>query len=587
MEKERKKKRSALSWLAELAGPRKVEYLLSILLAFGGVLCQLVPYFIIIELIRALIEGTATLSWCLRECLIMAGWWLLRYALHSFSTAISHHATFAVLANIRLRLMEKLSTLPLGTVMEQASGTYKSIIVERTESIETILAHIVPEMTSCVLGALAVLILLFQVDGRMGLAMFVVVPLGLLCFLQMFSGYEVKFKRTVDSTKALNDTAVEYINGIEVIKAFGQSKTSYAKFVDAAKEGADCFIDWMQSCLFGQVAGMTIFPCTLIGVLPIGCYFYMQGSLSADAFIAAIVLSFGVMQPLITVFSYTDDLAQMGTIVGEIADVLEKEDLKRPEVAKVLPADASICVENVHFAYQEKEILHGVNLSIEPGTVNALVGPSGSGKSTIARLIASLWDVKEGRILLGGVDLRTLPLDVCSDQIAYVSQENYLFNLSVMDNIRIGRSGATDDEVIEAAKRCGCHDFILSLEHGYETICGSSGGHLSGGERQRICIARAMLKDAPIVILDEATSYTDPENEAIVQAALAKLIVGKTLLVIAHRLSTIVDADRIFVVKDGTIEESGTHEELLEKCALYKEMWEAHSSVKDTEEVVA
>ena len=384
----------------------------------------------------------------------------------------------------------------------------------------------------------------------------------------------------------MNDTSVEYINGIEVIKAFGQSKTSYAKFVSAAKEGADCFIDWMRSSLFGQVAGMAIFPSTLLGILPVGCLLYMHGSLTAETFLSVIVLSFGVMQPLMTAFSYMDDIAQVSIIVNDVAGILEQEDLHRPETAVSLPADSSIDVKNVRFSYHEKEVLHDVSLHIEPGTVNALVGPSGSGKSTIARLIASLWEVKDGAILLGGVDIRTLPLEECTKRIAYVSQDNYLFDLTVMDNIRLGRRGATDEEVIAAAKACGCHEFIMSLENGYQTVCGASGGHLSGGERQRISIARAMLKDAPIVILDEATSYTDPENEAIIQSALAQLISGRTLLVIAHRLSTIADADRIFVVQNGNIVGEGTQEELLQNCPLYKDMWEAHISVKDNREVV-
>lgn len=587
MSDEMKTKRSAASWLAELAGSRKWEYLLSVTAALAGVACSLVPYFVMIELIKVIVSGTADKGWCLKRCLVMGLWWVLRYVLHSVSTTLSHHATFHVLADIRMRLLNKLATLPLGTVLEKSSGSYKNIIVERVDSIETTLAHMVPEMTSNIIGAAAVAVLLFAVDWRMGLAMLIVLPLGILCFLSMFNGYEAKFRRTVSSTKALNDTAVEYINGIEVIKAFGQSKTSYAKFVTAAKEGADCFIEWMKSCIFGQSAGMAIFPSTLIGILPIGCLLYMRGTLTEEAFITAIILSFGVMQPLITAYSYTDDLVQVGTIVGEVADILSERDLQRPDKAEILPRDNAIELNNVRFAYHEKEVLHGVSLRIEPGTVNALVGPSGSGKSTIARLIASLWDVDEGSITLGGVDIRTLPLKECIDRIAYVSQDNYLFDLSVMDNIRMGRKGASDEEVIAAAKECGCHDFIMGLENGYQTVCGSSGGHLSGGERQRISIARAMLKNAPVVILDEATSYTDPENEAVVQAALARLIQGKTLLVIAHRLSTVADADCIFVVKDGQIAAQGTQEELLSGCPLYKEMWDAHMSVKDNDGEVA
>ena len=585
MNKPSEAKRSASSWLMELAEGRRGEYALSIAAALLGVVCSLVPYFIIIDIITALVNGTAELSRCLTLCLWMALFWILRYILHSLSTSLSHHATFHVLANTRNRLLDKLATLPLGTVLDRSSGSYKNIIVERVDSIETTLAHLLPEMTANIAGALAVLVLMFVEDWRMGLSMFIVLPLGVLCFLSMFSGYNEKFQRTVAATKALNDTAVEYIGGIEVIKAFGQSKTSYAKFVSAAKEGADCFIEWMRGSLFGQVAGMAIFPSTLLGILPVGCLLYMHGTLTAETFLSVIVLSFGVMQPLITAFSYTDDIAQVTTIVAEVADVLSGEDMQRPEKAEKLPEDNSIELKDVRFAYHEKEVLHGVSLRIEPGTVNALVGPSGSGKSTIARLIASLWDVKDGTIELGGVDIRTLPLNDCADRIAYVSQDNYLFDLSVMDNIRMGKKGASDEEVIAAAKACGCHEFIMSLEHGYETVCGASGGHLSGGERQRISIARAMLKDAPIVILDEATSYTDPENEAVIQSALARLVQGKTLLVIAHRLSTIADADQIIVVNQGRIEATGTQAELLTSCPLYKSMWEAHISVKDDGEV--
>ena len=577
--------RSAASWLVELAKGRYGEYALSVLAALLGVACSLIPYFIIIQIITALVNGTAELTYCLTLCAWMAGFWVLRYVLHSVSTSLSHHATFHVLANTRIRLLDKLTTLPLGTVLDRSSGSYKNIIVERVDSIETTLAHLLPEMTSNIVGALAVLVLLFVEDWRMGLSMFIVLPLGIICFMSMFSGYNEKFQRTVTSTKALNDTAVEYIGGIEVIKAFGQSKTSYAKFVSAAKEGADCFIEWMRGSLFGQVAGMAIFPSTLLGILPVGCALYMHGTLSAETFLTVIVLSFGVMQPLITAFSYTDDIAQVTTIVGEVADVLSGEDMQRPDKAEKLPEDNSIELKNVRFAYHDKEVLHGVSLRIEPGTVNALVGPSGSGKSTIARLIASLWDVKDGAIELGGVDIRRLPLKDCTDRIAYVSQDNYLFDLTVMDNIRMGRKGASDEDVIAAAKACGCHEFIMGLENGYQTVCGASGGHLSGGERQRISIARAMLKDAPIVILDEATSYTDPENEAVIQSALARLVQGKTLIVIAHRLSTIADADQIIVVNQGQIEATGTQAELLASCPLYKTMWEAHISVKDDGEV--
>jgi len=253
----------------------------------------------------------------------------------------------------------------------------------------------------------------------------------------------------------------------------------------------------------------------------------------------------------------------------------------RPQKLTKLPQGCDIALRGVTFSYKDKEILHGIDMDIKQGQVNAFVGPSGSGKSTIARLIDSLWDVDAGSITYGGVDIREIPLQYYTSQVAYVAQDNYLFDLSVMENIRLGKEGATDEEVIEAAKACGCHEFILGLEKGYDTIVGGAGGHLSGGERQRICIARAMLKNAPVVILDEATAYTDPENEALVQQSVAKLVAGKTLIVIAHRLSTIQDADQIFVINDGRIEASGSHNELLSNCILYRKMWEAHTMAKD------
>ncbi|MBP1533767.1 MAG: ABC transporter ATP-binding protein, partial [Ruminococcus sp.] len=416
-----------------------------------------------------------------------------------------------------------------------------------------------------------------------GLAALITVPLGIICYMLMMFGYEENYSRTVRATKALNAVTTEYINGIEVIKVFGKAQSSYEKFAAAAKESAASFVDWMRKCNVYMTFAMCIMPATMLSVLPIGGVMKMHGTISTADFITMIILTVGLIEPLLGVMSYSDDIAQMDTIVTEVRNIIDAPEMERPEKLTKTVNGGDIVLKDVHFSYSDKEILHGISMTVHDGEFVALVGPSGSGKSTVARLIASLWDVNSGSITLGGVDIRNIPMDDYNKHIAYVSQDNFLFDLTVRENIRLGRQSATDKEVEEAAKRCGCHDLIMSLENGYDTVVGTSGGHLSGGERQRIAIARAMLKNADIIILDEATAYTDPENEAIIQRSVAKLVEGKTLIVIAHRLSTVKDADRLYVIKDGDIAEQGTHEHLLEKGGLYSSMWAAHISAKDGE----
>ena len=579
---EQETKKSPFGWVMSFAGRKKSLYIASVLFAAIGVLCSIAPYIIMGNMIRNLIDGNSEWSFYLIQGLLMAVFWLARVTLHSISTTCSHTATFHVLAGIRKEMCDKLARVPLGCVKDTPSGSLKNIMVERLDSVETTLAHILPEFTGNLLAPFCVFIYMLTIDWRMALISLITLPLALFCYAFMMIGYEESYQNTVTKTKILNDTAVEYINGIEVIKAFGKAKTSYERFVIAAKEGASCFVEWMRSCNIPFSLGLILAPYTLVTVLPFGGMFVRNGSLSAADFIMIIILSIGLITPLITCMSYSDDLARLNTILGEVTGILTWEELKRPEKDSRKPVDTSITLENVTFGYHEKEVLHGIHMQMPSGTVNALVGPSGSGKSTIAKLIASLWDVKEGSIKIGGVDIRNLSLESYNNMVAYVSQDNYLFDDTIRENIRMGCPSATDADVENVAKKSGCHEFIMQLEKGYDTIVGGSGGHLSGGERQRIAIARAMLKNAPIVILDEATAYTDPENEAVIQSSVAKLVQGKTLIVIAHRLSTIADADNIFVIKDGRIAEQGTHEQLLKANNLYKSMWDAHISVKDT-----
>lgn len=579
----KQKERSAVSWLAEFAGEKKNLYVASVIVAILGVACSIAPYIIIGDMVAKLINGNGDWQIYLKEGIIMAAFWVGRVTFHGISTACSHKATFHVLATIRKQLCDKLAKVPLGRVKDTSSGTLKNIMVERVDSIETTLAHIVPEFTANLLAPIAVFVYLLIIDWRMALVSLITLVAGMFAFMGQMIGYEESYQNAVNKTKVLNDTAVEYINGIEVIKAFGKTKSSYKKFEVAAKEGADCYVEWMRRCNVFFCIAMVLAPCTTLAVLPIGSIFLMNGSLAFADLVMCLILSLGLVSPIITMMSYMDDMAKVGTIVGEVTGILSWEELKRPEKDKKKMKDYSISLSNVSFGYQEKEVLHGINMQMEEGTVNALVGPSGSGKSTIAKLIASLWDVDNGSIKIGGVDIKDLSLEEYNRKVAYVSQDNYLFDDTIRENIRMGNLNATDAEVEEVAKKSGCHEFIMSLENGYDTIVGGAGGHLSGGERQRISIARAMLKDAPIVILDEATAYTDPENEAVIQSSVAKLVQGKTLIVIAHRLSTIADADKIFVISDGRVAEEGTHQQLLGKGKIYPKMWQSHIGVKNEE----
>ena len=576
-----KQEKSTFGWIFAFAGQKKSGYLASVAFAVLGAAFQILPFFVMARIIGKLLDGNKDLAGYLMDCAVMAAFWLLRVLFHSLSTAQSHRATFAVLGNIRKQGLAKLARMPLGDVQARGSGELKNILVERVDSMEPTLAHVLPEMSSNAVVVLATLVYLFCLDWRMALASLITFPLGMVFFMLVMAGYEKNYARTVTATNTLNDTAVEYIGGIEVIKVFGKAKSSYEKFVTAAKECARSYIDWMNKSNFYFTFAMNIMPATLLSVLPIGGLLLKNGTLTPERFVLIVILSMGLITPIIGCMKFTDDLAKVGTIISQVTDILTAPELPRPETDAETPQGSTVALRDVHFGYNDAEVLHGVDLTFREGTVNALVGPSGSGKSTIAKLIASFWDVGRGNITVGGADIRSISSEHYNKLVAYVSQDNFLFDHTVRENIRMGRPDATDAEVEQAAKDCGCYDFIMGLENGFETQVGSGGGHLSGGERQRISIARAMLKNAPIVILDEATAYTDPENEAIIQESVARLVRGKTLIVIAHRLSTIVDADQIAVVNDGRIEAAGTQAELLASCPLYQAMWRAHIASRD------
>ena len=578
-------KQSPFLRLWELGESEHSGLIRAMISAAAGVPSGMLPYYAAAQIIIALLGGnrewTFYLSWCAAGLIGYA----LRACLYALALSMSHKATFTILKNIRGKILDKLPKLPLGTIVDTSSGKLKQIIVDQVESMETPLAHLLPEMTGNLFGPVCILIYLFVLDWRMALLSLVSIPAGMLFMMLVMIGYGEKYAGSVRTAQAMNSTIVEYIGGIEVIKAFNQGKNSYAKYADKVLANAAYYYNWMKSCQFPTSLAKAVMPTTLIAVLPAGWLLYSGGSLSMEIFITTLILSLGIASPLLAAMNFMDSLAKIGTIVGTVDEILNGEEQNHSERTVKLDG-MDISLENVSFSYHEgQEILHNISLNIPAGTMTAFAGPSGSGKSTIAKLVAGFWDVSAGRITLCGYDLRAIPLTQLYDQVAFVSQENYLFDESIRENIRMGRLTATDAEVEAVAKAAGCDAFIRKLEHGYDTVAGGGGAHLSGGERQRIAIARAILKDAPIVILDEATAYIDPENEAIVQKAVAKLIQGKTVLVIAHRLSTITDADQIVVVNDGQIQAVGKQDELLSSCPLYQTMWRAHIGAKDGETV--
>ena len=546
----------------------------SVVLAVLGAAAGIVPYIAAAQILTLICAGMYELGPIATAASVALVGYLGSVWLASASTIISHRCAFITLNSIRKALTDKLSRVPMGTVLDQPSGTFKTLIVDTVEKLELPLAHMVPELTANTLIPVLMLAYLFVLDWRLALISLITIPVGICCYMGMMKDYGPRYARVLDASKNMDAAIVEYIGGIEVIKGFNQSTASYGRYVDAVRANEDAKVTWFRQTNPFYVAGVTIMPSCLIGVLPLGSLLYLSGDISASALITCIILALGLVKPLMQALRYTDSLAMVDSTVAEVSTLLDAPEMKRPSTPVEIP-DYRITFDKVSFGYGKEEVLHGISLAIEPHAMTALVGPSGSGKSTVARLIASFWEADGGSVGIGGIDVKNIPLEQVMRSISYVTQDNYLFDLSIRENIRMGKPDASDAEVEEAAQRASCHEFICALPAGYDTCVGSAGARLSGGERQRIAIARAVLKDAPIVILDEATAFTDPENEAAIQASISGLVAGKTLIIIAHHLSTIVGADKIVVMDHGRVSAEGTHHELLESSSLYRSLWNA------------
>mgnify|MGYP004538207617 CR=1 FL=1 len=574
------------SWTASLfayAEGEKKRLALAVVLSVLSVMMGLVPFYCMYEVICLLVSGTAAAATIVQWCLLALLVYLLKILLFSLSTGTSHAMAYTILEGLRLRLADRFLRAPLGDVEGHTIGEIKNMMVDKIENLEPPLAHMIPEGAGHLVLPLVSVAALLCIDWRLALASLVTFPLSFVCMGLTFKISGDSFEKYDRSSSHMNSAIVEYIEGIEVIKAFGRAGVSYEKYAAAIDDFRVFVVKWLTSTFVTMKLSFALFPSTLIGTLPTALALAGSGTITAPEAALAVMLSISMVGSLAKLEVFSENMRQVKFTVEQLEQFLELPEL--PEPAKYADVrHTAVELKDVHFSYTgdcKDEVLHGIDLTLPQGSFTALVGPSGGGKSTVAKLLARFWDVTSGSITIGGVDIRNMPLSQLSEYVSFVTQDNFLFRCSLLENIRLGKPGASDEEVRAAARAAQCEEFISKLPLGYDTPAGEAGKRLSGGEKQRIAIARMMLKDAPIVILDEATAFTDPENEDKIQKSIAALTRGKTLLVIAHRLSTIKNADSIVVLKEGRIVARGRQEELLAKCPLYKDMWQAHTGAQN------
>ena len=567
----------------EVLKEHKGKVFTSALIAIIGVGLGVVPYFSVANIINNIVEGKVEIGAYIPYILAVLVGLLGSVLFHELSTIISHNLAYRVIEGKRKKLVDKLSKISMGEIEKRSSGQWSQFMVETLDKMEQPIAHVIPEVIANLLIPIVLVVIIFIMDWRIGVANLLTIPLGLLFFMMMMRGYEEKSKRYQEASKAMNTTMVEYVNGIKVIKAFNKSASSFGKFKETVNENKKAMLDWYLSVCFSMTGAMETIPATMIFVLPTSLYLFMQGSVEMSLLIMCILLSYASYKPLIKAMSHLETMANVKMVMKEINKVMEIPDLERGKQLKHIKS-YDVEFQNVSFAYDEsKNVLNNISFKANEKELTAIVGDSGGGKSTIAKLIAGFWNIDKGKILIGDVDLNDMPLKQNMELITYVSQENFLFNKTILENLRVAKEDASMDEIKEACVKASCHDFIMNLPNGYETVVGEGGSSLSGGERQRIVIARSFLKNSPIVLLDEATAYSDPDNEAIIQESIDALIKDKTVIMIAHRLSTIVKANKIIVVDNGNIVEEGSHEKLLELNGRYREMWDVYTEAKEIE----
>ena len=577
-----------LNKVFEYAGSHKKTIHLASFIMLLSVIMGVVPFLFAYQIINPLILGQ-NLEFT-RLVILLAGILIclvLQALLGGLALNMSHKAAYNTLFGLRTSLQKKMENLPLGAIEEKGTGAIKKMYVDDIGSLEVLLAHSLPEGIANLIVPVMVYIAMFFVDWRLALMSLASIPLSIVAMMIMYSAGMKKMGPYYMASGKMNNTIIEYVNGMEVVKVFNKQTESYQRFSKDVGDYRDYALAWYKTAWPWMALYSALLPCTIILTLPLGGYFAYMGYVSLSDLILVLCLSLSIGLPLLKALGFLPTMPQLNYKISALEDALNIEPLKQGE-NRFKGIDHTISYDNVTFGYQLskmgengqpetyiKNVIHNVSFTAKVGEKTAIVGESGSGKSTLAKLLIHYYDVLEGSISIGGQNLQDMSLKALNKEISYVSQDQYLFNTSLLENIRIGNLSATDEEVIEAAKKAQCMEFLDKLPNGIYSLAGEAGKMLSGGERQRISLARAILKNAPIVVLDEATAYADPENEEKMEAAIRELVKGKTLIVIAHKLPAIVDADQILVMNHGRLVANGKHKDLLESSAEYRKLWNA------------
>lgn len=587
---ENTKKKSGVSRLLEIAGGRRRLLLLSAVLAVLHVLLAIVPYILMYAILKAMISPPVDAG--LIKTYIRDGVYavIAAYALLYASGMASHVAAFNILYELRKKMADKLGRLPLGFINQYNSGALKKIMADDIERIENFIAHSIPDFVKGMTLPLVTLTYLFTVDWRLALASCMPIVLLVILMPIMFSKKRVaemtNFHRSLED---MNAGIVEFVRAMPVIKIFGHTAVSFDKYSGTVYRFREMVIAWVRTSapafgIFISFASNASLP-----VLAVGFYLYFQQGLSLSVLLLFLILGVGYIRPLFALSNLGSQISVINHGVKRLDEILFSKEAETVG-NETLGTDYRIEFDHVCFSYDgHADALRNVSFKVAPGSITALVGPSGSGKSTAAQLVARFWDIRRGYILIGNQDIRKIKPEELMRHISFVFQDSFMFQQSIYENIRMGMDKSSA-EIMAAAKAAQCHDFITRLPDGYQTIWGKDGVHLSGGEQQRIQLARAILKDAPILILDEATAFSDPENEYLIQQAFNQLISNKTVIIIAHRLSTITRCNQIVVMDKGAVAGIGRHEVLLKNCSLYSTMWDAHTRAKSfalTEEQIS